>query len=341
MAQHLRLKIDILAAPNSAGSVIYGLYDAFSAAGTVWPRVITGEPGEPLAEVRIVASSKKPFACRGGVPIKPHATISQANDADLICVPSMMVPLDQPPYGCFPRGVAWLRERFLQGATIATVCSGGVLLAETGLLNGHEATGHWAYADLFRRYYPAIKFRPERILTFAGEGNRLILSGGMGAWQDLAVYLIAKFFGAEHAVQIAKIQLFSDHAQGQLPYATMSRRIQKDDPEIARCQVWIAENYAIPYPITYALQISGLSQRTFGRRFETATGYRPMEYVHAVRIEEAKQLLETTCKSIDQIAYEVGYQDLRSFNRLFLRKTGLSSSSYRKRFGHRAILAAR
>jgi AraC-like DNA-binding protein len=104
----------------------------------------------------------------------------------------------------------------------------------------------------------------------------------------------------------------------------MSRRIQKDDPVIAQCQVWIAENYAVSHPITQALQLSGLPQRTFNRRFEAATGYRPMEYVQTVRIEEAKQLLETTCKPIDEISHEVGYQDPRPVSRLFARKTGLS-----------------
>jgi transcriptional regulator GlxA family with amidase domain len=217
MAQRRRLKIDILAAPESLGSVIYGLYDALSMPGAAWPRIVTGGPGEPLAEIQIVATDKKPFTCRGGVPITPHAPLSQANDADLICVPSMSLPVDQPPYGCFPQEVAWLRERFLQGATIATVCSGAILVAEAGLLNGYEATTHWAYADVFRRYYPQIKFRPERILTFAGEGNRLLLAGGIAAWQDLAVHIIARFFGVEHAAQTAKIYVFSDHAQGQLP----------------------------------------------------------------------------------------------------------------------------
>lgn len=341
MTQRRRVKIDILAAPDSVGSVIYGLYDALSMPGISWPRIVTGEPGEPLADIRIVASGETAFTCRGGVPVTPHAPISQANDADLICVPSMSLPVDRSPYGCFPQEVAWLRERFSQGATIATVCSGAILAAEAGLLNGCEATAHWAYADVFRRYYPAIKFRPERILAFAGEENRLILAGGLAAWQDLAVHIIARFFGVEHAAQTAKIYVFSDHAQGQLPYAAMSRRIQKDDPVIARCQVWIAENYAAPHPVVHALQLSGLPQRTFNRRFETATGYRPMEYVHAVRIEEAKQLLETTCKPIDEISQEVGYQDPRPFSRLFSRKTGLSPASYRKRFGYRTFLSAR
>ncbi|MGE3781568.1 MAG: GlxA family transcriptional regulator [Alphaproteobacteria bacterium] len=340
MAQPRRVKIDILAAPGSIGSVIYGLYDVLSMPGTAWPRLVAGGPADPLAEIRIVAASKRPFACRGGVPVRPHASIAHATEADVICVPSMSLPVDQPPYGCCPREVAWLREGFSRGATIATVCSGALLAAEAGLLNGYEATTHWAYADVFRRYYPQVKFRPERTLTFAGEGNRLILAGGGANWQDLAVHIIARFFGVEHAAQIAKVHVFSDHAQGQLPYAIMSRRIQKDDPVIGRCQVWIAENYAAAHPVTQALQLSGLPQRTFNRRFETATGYRPMEYVQAVRIEEAKQLLETTCKPIDEIAQEVGYQDPRPFSRLFSRKAGLSPASYRKRFGYRTLLSA-
>ena len=133
MTQRRRVKIDILAAPDSVGSVIYGLYDVLSMPGMAWSRIVTGEPAEPLADIRIVASGKKPFACRGGVPIRPHASISQANDADLICVPSMSLPVDRSPHGCFPQEVAWLRERFSRGVTIATVCSGAILVAESGL----------------------------------------------------------------------------------------------------------------------------------------------------------------------------------------------------------------
>ena len=293
------LKVDILAAPESAGSILYGLYDILLLPGAAWPRVVLGQPGEPLIQVRIIARTTETFGCRGGVPVSPHLTLDKATDADVICVPNMTVPVDQCPYGWFKEEVDFLNKRHAAGAIIATVCSGTLLLAEAGLLNGQDATAHWSYEKTFRDFYPKVRFRPERILTFAGEGDRMVLAGGMSSWQDLALYLIARFLGPEHAVQTSKFYVISEHMDGQLPYAALSRRIQKDDQAIEKCQVWLAENYADADAVVAMQQMSGLSRRTFSRRFKAATGYKPLEYVRAIRIEESKQILETSTSSIE------------------------------------------
>ncbi|MDX1407782.1 MAG: DJ-1/PfpI family protein, partial [Saprospiraceae bacterium] len=156
------LKVDILAAPQAAGSILYGLFDTLMLPGTAWPRVILGEPGEPLIDVRIVARSSDDFTCRGSVPVSPDSSIAEANDADIICIPNMTVPVDANPRGWYGDEVAWLRKRYASGATITSVCSGALLLAEAGLLDGQQATAHWAYQDMFRQYYPLVDFRPER-----------------------------------------------------------------------------------------------------------------------------------------------------------------------------------
>jgi transcriptional regulator GlxA family with amidase domain len=206
------------------------------------------------------------------------------------------------------------------------------MLAEAGLLDGFECACHWGYRDLFREHYPNVRFRDASILSFAGKDARIITAAAVTSWQDLAVYLIARLCGAQHAIRTAKVYLLSGHQDGQLPYAAMPRRVQKSDAVIGSCQAWIAQNYVCANPVATMAEHAGLKPRTFARRFRSATGYLPMDYVHALRIEEAKQLIETETAGIDDVGFKVGYEDPTFFRRLFKRQTGLTPAAYRRKF---------
>jgi transcriptional regulator GlxA family with amidase domain len=144
--------------------------------------------------------------------------------------------------------------------------------------------------------------------------------------------LISRICGPEQALRTTKIFLLSDHTCGQLPFAVMTPRRQQADAVIGDCQAWIAENYASSNPVAGMAARAGLQPRTFARRFRSATEYQPMDYVHAIRIEEAKQLLETSDISVEEVSHAVGYEDLTSFRRLFKRKGGLTPAAYRRKF---------
>ncbi len=225
-----------------------------------------------------------------------------------------------------------MRERHAAGAMICSVCTGTVMLAEAGLLGGHTVTTHWAIVDLMKRYYPSVELAPRRILTASGEGDRIVTSGGSSAWADLAFHLVARFSGGSEAERAAKIFLLGDHSEGQLPFAGARRPQRYDDAVIADVQVWIADNYRTENPVALMAARSGLAPRTFIRRFRAATGYAPIDYVQTIRIEEAKQLLETGRSSVDEIAFDVGYEDSNSFRRLFKRMVGVTPGRYRQRF---------
>src|SRR5262249_60594054 len=115
------------------------------------------------------------------------------------------------------------------------------------------------------------------------------------------------------------VLVLGGRAGGELAFAVMTPRGQNSDALIADCQAWIADNYACANPVARMMGRTGLKLRTFGRRFRTATGYEPISYVHAIRIEEAKQMLETSTESVEEIAHAVGYEDPASFRRLFKR----------------------
>jgi transcriptional regulator GlxA family with amidase domain len=112
----------------------------------------------------------------------------------------------------------------------------------------------------------------------------------------------------------------------------MCRRVQSSDAIIAKCQTWIAQNYNCENPVARMAGYSGLAPRTFARRFRAATGYLPMDYVHALRIEEAKQIIETEEGDMDEAGHRVGYEDPTFFRRLFKRQVGLTPAAYRRKF---------
>jgi transcriptional regulator GlxA family with amidase domain len=244
----------------------------------------------------------------------------------------MYTPIDTPPRGRYEREIDWLKRMYAKGAILSSVCSGSLVLAETGLLDGQETSGHWAYRELFRDHYPKVKFRMDSILRFAGEQDRIVTAGGVTSWQDLALYLIARLCGPQDAIRTAKIHILSDRSDGQLPFAVITPRVQRKDAIIGACQNWIAENYACPNPVASMTTRSGLKPRTFARRFLAATGYQPVDYVHTIRIEEAKQLLETDTVGVEEIGHIVGYEDPTFFRRLFKRKAGLTPAAYRRKF---------
>jgi transcriptional regulator GlxA family with amidase domain len=325
------VRVAILAFPETTASVTYGMYDLLMAAGRDWGFVVDGQPGPTLMRPRIVSARTEVFAAANDVPIAPQATLDE--HADIVCVPELALPPGEPLTGRFADELAWLKRCYAQGATLATACSGAVLLAEAGLLDGQEATTHWAYCDILRSRYPTVKVRKERALVVSGEGQRLIMAGGGTSWQDLALYLIARFVSVDAAMQVARINLIDWHAIGQQPFARLARSRQVDDAVIARCQTWIAEHYHEQSPVSAMIRLSGLAERSFKRRFQQATGMSPLEYVHTLRLEEAKQMLESCNQPIEAIANEVGYEDAGFFSRLFRRNVNLTPAQYRKRFG--------
>ena len=327
-----RPRIALLAAPETSPFVLYGLYDVLLSVGAVFPDMTTGDPGDALLDVRIVSARGEPFRCFGKILVEPHASVADVDQVDVAIVCDMYTPIDTPPRGRYEVEIDWLRRMHAGGALIATVCSGSLLLAESGLLDGRSCAGHWAYGELFRSAYPRIRFGPESILDLASESDGLITAGGVAAWQDLALHLIARLCGREQASRTAKVYLLAGHEDGQLPFAAMVQPTRTSDAVIRDCMAWIAENYACANPVTAMAQRSGLTKRTFARRFVASTGRRPIEYVHAVRVEEARQIIEAGGGAIDDVGYLVGYEDPTFFRRLFKRTTGLTPAAYRRKF---------
>jgi transcriptional regulator GlxA family with amidase domain len=210
------------------------------------------------------------------------------------------------------------------------MCTGSFLLAESGLLDGRSATTHWFFADLFRRTYPNVDLHPERMIV--DEGN-VITAGAATAFLDLALYLIELYYGREAAIFTAKIHLIEMGRHTQLPYTIFSGHKMHDDRQILRVQQFMETNLPREITVDVLAQRAGMSVRNFDRRFRTAVGEAPSSYLQKLRIEKAKRLLETTNDTVAEIMFKVGYEDERSFRRLFHSLTELSPKAYRRRYG--------
>lgn len=323
--------ISIVVFPESDPSIIYGVFDTLWAAGRL-PSSLQEPPGEPFFEPRLISAEAGPIELVTGVSIIPQATIAEVRLTDVVFVPNVMVDTPASLRSLDRRLLAWIGEMRAQGANIYAACGGSLVLAEAGLLDGQQATTHWSYVPLFRDQYPNVTLHPERILVQSGPAHCVVCAGGASSWQDLALLLIARCAGTPEAIRISKLFLYQWHRDGQLPYASMVENVSHGDAVIVSCQEWIARHYDQAEIVTELVRRSGLPKRTFDRRFRAATGYSPLAYIQALRIEEAKQMLETSALPVDAVGREVGYEDTASFRRLFRRLVGMTPGDYRRKF---------
>jgi transcriptional regulator GlxA family with amidase domain len=226
----------------------------------------------------------------------------------------------------------WIRARHAAGSMLYSACSGAVMLAATGLLDGCEATSHWGYQDLFRRHYPQVRFRPEPNLVFADPEGRIVTAGGTTSWHDLAIHIIARHASPGEALRIAKVYLLKLHGEGQLPYATLVRRQPHADSVVRSCEQCLHEYYTHADALRQVSRRAGIPERTLKRRFKAATGTTLIDYLQNLRVEAAKRLLESARRSVEDISVAVGYEDASFFRRLFRRRTGLTPGQYRRMF---------
>jgi len=325
------LDILIVAVPETAASALYGLVDVLSAAGNHWQRLVR-ETSWQLFRVRIVSTESRPFTCGNGIPVHPDFDIATAPPAPVVILPALWLGPDEPLHGRHPALVEWLRQRYRAGATLYAACSGSIMLAETGLLDGCPATSHWGYQDLFRTHYPKVRFEPAPNLVLADPAGRIVTAGGTTSWHDLALHIIARHASPGEAMRIAKVYLLKWHDEGDLPYAALVRRLPHGDAAVRRCEAWLQENFRDVEAVSEAVAYARIPERTLKRRFKAATGCSLIEYLQNLRIEEAKRMLEASARAAEEIGAVVGYSDASFFRRLFKRMVGVTPGVYRRMF---------
>lgn len=326
------VEVLIVAVPETAGSALYGMLDVLLAAGNIWQTLVRDGPQQTLFRVRIVALNGDAFTCGNSIPVRPDCSIADNPRASVVILPELWLGPDEDIHGRYPELMEWIRHKHREGSIIYSACSGTVMLAETGLLDGCDATSHWGYQDLFRKHYPKVRFRPEPNLVFADAAGRIVTAGGTTSWHDLAIHIISRYGSSGEALRIAKVYLLKWHGEGQLPYAALVRRSPHADSIVRTCEQWLGEHFRESDALRQVVALANIPERTLKRRFKTATGTTLIEYLQNLRIEAAKQLLESGQLPVDEISVEVSYEDSSFFRRLFKRSTGLTPSQYRRMF---------
>lgn len=283
---------------------------------------------KPIFKVEYVGLNQYVPANNGEYTIKTDRLLKDVKKTDLLIIP--------PTFGETTKGIEANAEAipmftklYKNGSSLASLCIGAFLLAETGLLNGKKCSTHWAYVNEFKEKYPDIEVEDGAIIT---EHENIFSSGGASSLWNLVLYLIEKYADRETAVMISKYFALDIGRDSQAAFAIFRGQRNHGDAEIQKVQDFIEKNYEEKITIESLSQLINTSRRTFERRFKLATNNTPIEYIQRVRIEAAKKFFEASRKNVSEVMFDVGYTDTKAFRDIFKKITGLSPIDYRNRF---------
>lgn len=321
------VKITFLAVEGCLSSSISNLMDALTIAN-LWHTSLSGG-FEPLFDTEVAGLGGKPVTSSTCIQIIPHHSLEESAFSDYLVIPAF-APLPDSRKMQNPEILNYIRRQHASGTTVATVCTGSFLLAETGLLDGKLATTNWQFAKKFRRRYPRVNLKIDSLIT---EEDNLICTGAATAIMTLALKLIRREGSVELASICAKALLIDPNRESQAPYVIYPLVQKHGDTEIKKAEQYMRNHLASrSITIDKVAEFVCISPRHFKRRFRSATGESPLSYLQKLRIDTAKNHLENTLESIDEITRLVGYEDGSTFRRLFKRHTSLSPREYRDKF---------
>ncbi len=317
--------VTIIALDNVLASSVMGTMDILNQTGSTW-NMISGEDPASYFRINLVTKDGNPAYDNYRPVIFPNCSMHDIDSTDLIVISSFSdIATLETSHGV----VRWLLKHHEKGTTIASICAGSFILAETGLLNGKTATTHWGLAHQFRERYPDIRLKSDRIITDEGS---LICSGGCNSYIDLSIYLVERYCGKQIALESSKALLHDFGRYSQEPYTVCQFRKDHKDLKIIKIQKWVEEHFSERIDIRTLSQSFGFSRRVFERRFKAATGLTPIGYLQQIRVENAKVLLENSDKTFGEISNTVGYEDVGFFRKIFKKNTTLLPKDYRIKF---------
>jgi transcriptional regulator GlxA family with amidase domain len=313
--------VTILVMDGCYSSTLAIALDCFHTASTL----VEAQGREPLTVVMAQVGSL-PISSHAGLTLQVDATIDAVPATDLIVIPAFGPDYESAPERFRPV-LPWLVRQHAMGASIATGCSGVILVAASGLLDGREATTHPDQMTWFRKRYPDVCWRDSQLIT---DVDNIYCAAGAFSMIDLCIYLLCRKLGQQVAQQCADKLMIERPRLWHGSFTTPPRLVEHDDLQVQRAEEYLCRYFATAVCFESLARELGMSPRNFTRRFKRATGMTPMTYLHALRIDVARRLLvnDSHC-TVQDASHAVGYDDVGYFRRLFRRCTGQSPSECR------------
>lgn len=310
------MRISLLALDSLFDTGLTVTLDAFAIANRFAARL---GGGAPLFDVSIVGVRKKVRSGQG-LPI-PVQAITPKLKPDWVIVPALNTSMpDQLVPALQRRDVMDAQEQLRvwhsTGAHIAASCIGSFILAESGLLDHHEATTTWWLAPLFRQRYPHVRLDESRMLV---PSDRMVTTGAAMGHLDLALWLIRK--GSPELSSMVSRYLLADIRSSQAPYI-IPNHLAQADPLIGRFERWAREHLKEGFSLQHAANALATSARTLQRRCQTVLGKSPLDYFQDLRVERARSLVQGSGMDLESIAAEVGYADAATLRTLLRQRLG-------------------
>ncbi len=282
----------------------------------------------PLFKIEIAGKAKEIKLNNGIYTIHTDVEIKNLKKTDLIIIPAFDGDI-QKSVEQNSDLIPWIIQQYKKGAEVASLCVGAFLLAATGLVDGKSCSTHWRAANEFRNKFPNVNLVPDKIVT---DENGIYTSGGAFSSSNLILYLIEKYAGRETAIQCSKTFQVDIDRHSQSPFIIFKGQKDHNDTHIKKAQEFIEKNVQEKISVDQLASMLSIGRRNLERRFKKATSNSLIEYMQRVKVEAAKQRFETSTDNVNEVMYNVGYNDAKAFRTTFKRFTGLSPVSYRNKY---------
>lgn len=283
---------------------------------------------KPLFDVHLVGYSPEIKLSGGTFAVYPDKLLEEIIHTDLVVIPALFGDMKEA-ISLNQNLIPWIIQRHKEGAEIASLCVGAFLFASTGLLNGKKCSTHWGFANQFRAMFPKVELVDGRIVT---EEQHLYSSGGANSYWNLLLHLVEKYTDRETAILAAKYFAIDIDRESQSAFSMFQGQKSHTDLSIREAQEFIEKNIEERPTVDQLADKFGIGRRTFERRFKQATNNSVLEYIQRIKMEAAKRSFESSRKNINEVMYDVGYTDTKTFRSTFKKVTGLTPIEYRSKY---------